>query len=400
MPVRNIIDFYVEDIGEPEREVDPLVTDPLLPHCPNTNELEPPISDTVGQLFPGHFALGSLMLCKSVKYGQDIPSDAICHWLDEGLTFYLQRRGCPKSDKTADGNPEVGRIRSWLQNGIWKLSENTFCKVNVWAEGMTTEYATIKWVNQHIPSLPTVEVIYHWIDVEWKRTIMISKRIPGKTYLTAWPALTTPQKLHVAAQVAGHLKSLSEWTSDYVETVEKTGAVGVFSIRERETLPAVTPRVESRVSREDYEAFMKRSNLGKGILALPPNLGEPLILHHPHCHPDNIFVTTPSGPEQMPQVTAIYDWEHVRYFPKYWVATTPRWWQDFVIGNQKEPTDEVFDWQWMLSNACVRVGFPLELDYVKECLKPKMAHFPSLSVEDLIRCDHLPSDDQDEHTEL
>ncbi|KAG4441885.1 hypothetical protein IFR05_002626 [Cadophora sp. M221] len=121
---------------------------------------------------------------------------------------------------------------------------------------------------------------------------------------------------------------------------------------------------------------------------------------HPDCNPGNFFVTTTSGPEQMPQVTAIIDWERVGYFPNYLAATTPRWNQHFIIGDQKEPTEEIFDWQWMISNACVRVGFPLELDYTKESLKHQIAHFPPLSIENFIRCDHFPSDDQDEDTEL
>ncbi|KAH7333152.1 hypothetical protein BKA65DRAFT_403593, partial [Rhexocercosporidium sp. MPI-PUGE-AT-0058] len=351
----------------------------------------PPIEETVGLLVSGDFALGSFMLCKSVKNEDEesITSDIVCRWRDEGVTYYLQRRTTPKGNKAAEGDPEVGRFRFWVSSAIWNLSENIFCKVKPWTEGMTTEYNTIKWVNQNIPSLPTDEVIYHWVDVEWKRTIMISKRVPGKTYAEAWPFLTTPQKLDVAKQVAGHLKSLSEWTSDYIETVEKTGRT--------RPLPIVTPRVESRVPREEYEKFIKRKNARNGVVVLPPNLGEALILQHPDCNPGNFFVTVPSGPEKMPQVTGIIDWENVGYFPKYLVATSPRHMDSFFIANVdgSPPTVDNFDWKWMLSNACVHVGFPLELEYIKESLKYQIEDFPNLTVENFIVCDHLPSDNHE-----
>jgi hypothetical protein len=45
---------------------------------------------------------------------------------------------------------------------------------------------------------------------------VISKRVPGETYQKAWPSLTEQQKLHVADQVAGHLKVLSKIKSDHV----------------------------------------------------------------------------------------------------------------------------------------------------------------------------------------
>ncbi|KAH7317668.1 hypothetical protein BKA65DRAFT_570075 [Rhexocercosporidium sp. MPI-PUGE-AT-0058] len=389
--VTNKDSFFVADIGKPKREKDPLVDIPRLPFPQCVAPMEPPIEATVGQLLPGYLALGSLMLCKSVKVGDNIPSDNVCYWSDAGMTYYLQRRIPPSSDKKTEGDPEAGRLLYCSTSAIWNLSENVFCKVKPWVEGMTTEYATIKWVNQNIPSLPTEEVIYHWIDVEWKRTIMISKRVPGQTYAEAWPSLTTPQKLHIADQIAAYLKLLSEWTSDYIETVERSGVVGAWSLRERQPLPFATPRVEPRVPREEYEEFIKRRDSDKGMLSLPPNLGDTLILQHPDCNPANFFVTVPSGSE-MPQVTAIIDWEYVGYFPRYLVATMPRYFGSFAVQNQNglPPTIDNFDWQWMLSNACVRVGFPLELEYRKESVRIDTQHYPGLSIESFVRCDHLP----------
>jgi hypothetical protein len=123
---------------------------------------------------------------------------------------------------------------------------------------------------------------YNWIDVEWRRSFMLTRRAPGTRYDEAWEFLTTEQKLQIAAQVAKHLKSLAELTSDYVETVVGRGLEGMHSLRLREDLPEWKPRVEPRVSREEYREFLKRKDGHE-----PPNFGERFVLQHPDLNPTN-----------------------------------------------------------------------------------------------------------------
>jgi hypothetical protein len=77
-----------------------------------------------------------------------------------------------------------------------------FCKVMWWAEQSTTDAATIRFINQNISSLPTEEIIYDLIDLEWRRSFMLTRRVPGTRYDEAWELLTVEQKLQIAAQVA------------------------------------------------------------------------------------------------------------------------------------------------------------------------------------------------------
>ena len=56
------------------------------------------------------------------------------------------------------------------------------------------------------------------------------------------------------------------------------------------------------------------------------------------------------------------------------------------------PCLEATDWQWMLSNACVQAGLPLELEYVKECMRKGLKHYLGLSVERIINCRNLPTE--------
>lgn len=233
-------------------------------------------------------------------------------------------------------------------------------------------------------------MIYDWVDPELNRTVMIFKRVPGKTYKDAWPGLTSQKRPQVANQVAMHLKALSEKTSDYIETVQGTGLIGEWSLRVREALPLWTPRIEPRVHRDDYEAFIIRCDDYLGIDMVTPGVGEPFALQHADCNPTNFLVTTPSDPNQMPKVTGIIDWEVVEYLPKWKIATSPRANRGYMVETEP-PSAEGTDWQWMLSNACVQAGFPLELEYVKEKARKPLRHYPGIPVEDIIECRYLPT---------
>jgi hypothetical protein len=130
---------------------------------------------------------------------------------------------------------------------------------------------------------------------------------------------------------------------------------GKHSLRLREDLPEWKPRVEPRVSQEEYREFLKRVDDYE-----PPSFGEYFVLQHPDLNPTNFFITTPSNSNTAPRVTAIIDWSDVGYFPKFYAATLPRGQHHFAVENQPGG----FDWMWMLSNALIKEGFPLEMDYL------------------------------------
>ncbi|CZR56309.1 uncharacterized protein PAC_06197 [Phialocephala subalpina] len=352
--------------------------------------LQPSIDETVGLTKPGCWSIGSLMICEILLDETNITPDIVCSWKDTGIVYCLRKRLTPKTNRDPEGDFITSRHPKYYgaSRGIWNLSPNVFCKAKSWVEGLTTEATTIRWINNKVPSIPTEKVLYDWIDPMWNRTIMISERVLGKTYQEAWPSLTMHQKLSVADQVAKHLKALSEMTSDYVETVQGTGLVGAWSLRVREPLPFWKPRVEPRVSRDDYEAYIKRQNDSYGIKIIAPNIGQPLVLQHSDCNPTNFLVTIPSNIDDQPIVTGIIDWEGIGYLPKWRIATCPRLGQGLRV-ETNPPVREGNDWQWMLSNACVRVGFPLELDYIKESVRKR---YSEEAVKHIIVCDNLPTE--------
>ena len=290
------------------------------------------------------------MLLGTCIYEKQIPPEIICSWNDNGIIYYLYKRSAPRLARHPEGDFMAGRHPDYwgVNRAIWNFSPNVFCKVKSWVEGLTTEATTIRFVNKNVPSIPTEEIMYDWINPLWNRTIMISKRVAGMTYQEAWPSLTTQQKLQVADQVAEHFKALAEMTSHYVETVEGSGLKGQHSLRVREALPYWKPRVKPRVPLKDYVAYITRVDDG----IEPPNSKEPLVLQHPGVGPMNLFITIPPISEESPKVTAIIDWEIVGYRFKWEVSTYPRISRGFEI-ETRPPCWEARDWQWMLSNACV-----------------------------------------------
>jgi hypothetical protein len=244
-----------------------------------------------------------------------------------------------------------------------------------WTEGSTTDAETLKWVNEKIPSLPTADYMYDWVDIKWHRSFLLTRRAAGTRFDEAWPKLTRDQRINVAQQLATYCKLLAEFTSDYLETVTGRGVEGKHCLRPRNQLPEWKPRVESRVTREQYRQWLTRKEKHE-----PPDFGGPFVLWHPDLNPTNFFVTIPKTPEESPQLTAIIDWSNVGYYPKYFAATRPREQSHYAI----EPPMEFFthmdggefsesyihwdgfDWMWMLSNALYKEGFPLETENWRE----------------------------------
>ncbi|RDL37567.1 uncharacterized protein BP5553_05000 [Venustampulla echinocandica] len=380
----------------------PVPFDPLTDVPEDTNillkTLQPYFEETVELTSPGHWSIGSLMLCEKVEEGQKVPSDVVCSWSDEGKTYCIRKRPTPRI--TIDGEPKgdilTGRVSRGYNAALWMLSPNVFCKVKSWAEGLTTEASTIRFVNKHVPSIPTEEIICEWIDQKWKRTVMLSRRVAGTRYNEAWPRLTIIQRLQVAHEVAGHFKELAKHESDYVETVSGGAIAGQYSLRIRETLPAWKPRIESRVSQEDHFEYLKRQDEG----IEPLDADDPFVLQHVDCGPKHFFVTIPTDPLEAPKVTAIMYWEGAGYLPKWRVATEPRLNRNFAIYTPPilqdstivypTPPKDFADWMWMLSHACVRAGFPLYTSYMMRQGRRALRQYPAARIEFAVSTTNLP----------
>ncbi|TVY36640.1 hypothetical protein LOCC1_G006790 [Lachnellula occidentalis] len=289
------------------KDFDPLLMEKPIIFDEKTATVASKFEHSVLLTSPDHWDIGSLMTCEKIEPGYDVPAD----------------------------------IR--------------------WVEGVTTDAESIRFVNKKIPSIPTKELIYDWIDHDWYRWFMLSRRVPGTRFHEAWPQLSAIQKLDVADGYAKHAKALAAFTSEYIETVTGQGVEGMWRLAPRESLPDWKPRIEPRVTKEEFQKYLKRS-WGR-INVAPPDAGA-LVLAHGDPTAGNIFVAVPEDPEEEAKVTAIIDWQALAYQPKWTIASTPRGQIGYSVGEQEDGRD----WQWMLSNALYDAGFPLELE-----LKEKLA---------------------------
>lgn len=357
---------------------------------------------TVALISPDLWSIGSLMTCKMLKDEEEIDPQAVHSWTDDGKTYCLQRRSSPLARDMAEGDPSVGR---WpfpmLDLSFWALSPTVHCVARAWADGLTTEATTIRWVNKNVPSVATEEVIYEWIDPEWQRYMTITRREPGVACSEIWGDFTIQQRLHVADQIAGYAKALSTMTSDYVETAAGTGIDGRYSIRERESVPGALPRIEERVSREDFDAFVKRRDEHIGITLPAPGIGEPLVFQTRYIRRRQVWVTIPSDSSQMPKATLLH-WDSSGFLPKWWIATNPRTGVRYKVRSSVNAVIQNCsllltilqeDWRWMLSNACVRLGLPLELEYGKAHAAYKIRHLPYVPLKCYMCLDNIPDTD-------
>ena len=99
-------------------------------------------------------------------------------------TYSLRKRSEPKTDRTVEGNPGSKIVQKHLTSGVWTLSPNVFCKGTWWADGSTTDAITI--INTNIRSLLAEQVIYDWVDLEWRQSFILARRAPGICYDEAW----------------------------------------------------------------------------------------------------------------------------------------------------------------------------------------------------------------------
>ncbi|KAG9230698.1 hypothetical protein BJ875DRAFT_545968 [Amylocarpus encephaloides] len=377
------MDFNYYDPHRQAPPPDPLVEIPRLLTSLDI-ALVPQPFETIILLAPDRWSIGPMMIAEKLKHGMETPPGVVCTWVDQ------EEKYCIRKGKTPRPKNEVGEYLPLKRDSgrgylVWQLSPNVFCKVDLWVEGITTEAANIRFVNTHFPSVPTEELIYDWVDAEWNRCTHITKTGPGVFYDHAWPNLNMKQRLSVADQVAEHCTTLATMTSDYIQSVQGTGLSGAYCIRKREPASYWDPVVEPRVSREDFFKFQTRKY---GDLNFTKSK-EPFVLQIGGLGPDAFRVTVPSDTDEMPKVTSIMNWFDLGYFPKYRVATLPREWPRYAL-NVGASLSESNEWKWMLSNACVKAGFPLELKDAKKRDKLSNWYFHTIPPGEELCCERLP----------
>jgi hypothetical protein len=76
---------YDHHVKEREREpFDPGLHYKQLSYDEKFGGMLPKICETICLTSPDHWSLGSLMICEKIEVGHNVPSGAMCQWVDEG----------------------------------------------------------------------------------------------------------------------------------------------------------------------------------------------------------------------------------------------------------------------------------------------------------------------------
>ena len=299
------------------------------------------------------WAMGSMYFCEHYDNPESVPSDAVVKWADNGATLCLRPQD-PNLTSEPDGWAEPGHMMSTTFRAMWRITDETLVKVNSWREGDQTEGRTIKFINDNHPEIPTTQLIYEWIDPAWTRSFMIMKYARGVLLNDAMNDMTDSQIQDVAEQVAVHVKTLTQHTSNRLETVDRCGIpetrlVGWRPRGELVHAPSCYQRNWPRFNSEEFKAHLREQSEMTSI----PDSGPEFVLYNSDLSPHNIFVYPPS-PHQKGQLAEIIDWGITAYWPRYWVATCPHPEAPFV-GETGTKID--VRWALYLREALVKAGF-------------------------------------------
>lgn len=320
-------------------------------------ELDVPAGKSVKLV--GRWMLGSMYFIEPYYDTASLPKDAVAKWWDDGAILCLRPQN-PALTSEADGWAEAGKKYSSTFSGVWQITPQTMVKVVSWREGSQTEAQTIRFINQNHPEIPTTQILYDWVDHAWTRSFMIMRRAGGVLMDEAMVYMTDSQVQDVADQVAVHIKTLTQHTSNMLETVDHFGVtetrlIGLKPLDILVYSPSCYRQQWPRFTPEEFEAHLKEASNMTSI----PDSGPEFVLYNSDITTHNLFVTG-LRPGQKGQLVQIIDWEYTAYWPRYWVATCASPDEAFVL--EKGGRADI-RWALCLNKALVKAGFESKLEW-------------------------------------
>jgi hypothetical protein len=306
-----------------------------------TSLMDPPIEDSIRQLAPGRWLLGSCYVCEIVsKHPKDIRSwegdnvnvwrennvkslednsasserddvsseeeDDLKSWKGDNGIYILRKLSAKEKFSIPPGQRESSRLihHAGTSAAVWSLGD-VFIKVKAWRLGMQLESSTIGYVNKHT-SIPTPEVIHSWIDANWNRSFLILKSLKGRTLFQAWQTLSINQRTKIAIQVAKFCRILASLSSVKLETVDGKGIVEPYlTAPPSNSEPSWKPQLLGPYSSSQLLSYLGVSDINK------------FFLYHADLGPPNIIV------DENGNIIGVVDWESAAYYPLFWICTKP-----------------------------------------------------------------------------
>ena len=208
--------------------------------------------------------------------------------------------------------------------------------------------------NENHPEIPTLQIIYGWVDHAWTRSFMIMKRAGGVWMDAAIAYTADGQVQDVGDQVAVQIKTLTQHTSNMLETVDRFGVtenrlVGWKPLDSAVYAPSCYSQQWPRFTQEEFKAHLKEAS---DMISIPDS-GPNFVLYHSNITTHDLSVAAPR-PVAEGQRVQIIDWEYTSYWPRYWVATCAGLDGPFALNRMGTQDTR---WPERLNKALVQAGF-------------------------------------------
>ncbi|KAK3996612.1 kinase-like domain-containing protein [Cladorrhinum sp. PSN332] len=214
-------------------------------------------------------------------------------------------------------------IYEWKIRKIWQCGDNIVKRRT--AHPGNYEVASQNFVERYCPSIPIPHVIDEWENAEREHHFTLMTAIRGVSLSRAWANFSQDQKQQVAADVARHMRTLRQFTSDRMQSVsDKNLGNNCF-------VPGSDYARRTRLWKTDDDIFdaaflpvleyqgISDERITQIRYCMPPCVGQ-FALYHGDLYHGNIMVDPHHG-----TLTGIIDWEFTGYYPLWFHYARLNW---------------------------------------------------------------------------
>jgi hypothetical protein len=128
--------FERVDLTTPEC-VDLTTSEPTGSTRGNISAMAVSISQTVGQIGPDIWRMGSKIICERDPIAPTTPLNVLAAWQDGNCTFILRLTRDENVDLASSSHRSIKLIHEGgTASAVWSIGSGAFCKVKVWFPGL------------------------------------------------------------------------------------------------------------------------------------------------------------------------------------------------------------------------------------------------------------------------
>jgi hypothetical protein len=322
--------------------------------------MDPPTESSIVQISDTCWKVGSSVICE-ISNSAESPSNSILASWKEGENTLVLRKATEEERK---GDPSWTTLKNIFSAGDshteWRIGSRTFCKSNSWTEEMELESDTIKFVKTHCPDLPVPEIIFSWIDHDWKRSFMFTKWFYRSTVNNKWASWSPSQRSKIIQEIVGYCTELAKVSSPRFQTALGFGNdEPALDFTRAENLAPWQRQHMPPMSTDEFMGFLRKRS-GSQVQDIIPPCGDTFHFCHPLLIPTGIMVSDDA------KVTCIIHWDIAGFFPKFWMALKPKIFYGFGLMSEDRGKDVgVDDYSDQLCAGLKAAGFDLTDDMIR-----------------------------------